>query len=63
MGEVETQLHASLSSTLDGDEWSVSCSGRFTPGTLWIGRRKRPTAGLSKGKVVPRTGHEGPEGE
>jgi hypothetical protein len=25
-------LHAFLTSTLDGGEWSASCHGRFTPG-------------------------------
>jgi hypothetical protein len=38
---VEVQLHAFLTSALDGGEWSASRSGRFTPregtpGTHWI---------------------------
>jgi len=38
----EVQLQALLTSALDGDEWSVSRTGRFTtweraPGTHWIG--------------------------
>jgi hypothetical protein len=28
---VEVQLHAFLNSALDGDEWSTSRPGRFTP--------------------------------
>jgi hypothetical protein len=39
---VEVQLHAFLTSALDGGEWSASCPGRFTPSetapsTHWIG--------------------------
>jgi len=39
---VEVQLHAFLTSALDGGEWSVSRPGRFTPrkrapGAHWIG--------------------------
>ena len=30
-GEVKAGLHAPLSSTLDGNEWSVSRPGRVTP--------------------------------
>jgi hypothetical protein len=29
---VQVQLHSFLTSTLDVDEWSASCAGRFTPG-------------------------------
>jgi hypothetical protein len=41
----------SLTLTLDGSEWSVSCSGHFTPkvraaGTHWIGGWVGPRAGL-----------------
>jgi hypothetical protein len=41
---VEIQLHAFLTSALDGGEWSASRPGRFTPrerapGTHWIGGR------------------------
>jgi len=32
MGGVEVQLHAFLTSELDGGEWSASRSERFTPG-------------------------------
>jgi hypothetical protein len=31
MGGVKLQLHAFLTSTLDGGEWSASRRGRFTP--------------------------------
>jgi hypothetical protein len=31
IGEVDVELHAFLNSTIDGGEWSVSRSGRFTP--------------------------------
>jgi hypothetical protein len=39
---VEVQLHASLTSALNGGEWSASRPGRFIPserarGTQWIG--------------------------
>jgi len=48
--ELEAQLHAFLTPTLDGGEWSASRTGRFiprerTPGTHWI-----------RGWVVPRAG-------
>jgi len=38
----EVQLHAILTTALDGQEWSASCSGPLTPGertvvTHWIG--------------------------
>jgi hypothetical protein len=32
IGIVEVQIHAILTSALDGDEWSASRLGRFTPG-------------------------------
>jgi hypothetical protein len=49
--EVEVQLHAFLTSALDGAEWSASRPGRFTlrelgPGTHWIGGWVGPRAGL-----------------
>jgi hypothetical protein len=31
-GGVDIQIHVSLTSVLDGDEWLASCPGRFTPG-------------------------------
>jgi hypothetical protein len=31
-GEVDVQIHVSLTSALVGGEWSVSRPGRFTPG-------------------------------
>jgi hypothetical protein len=39
---VDIQLHTFLTSVLDGDEWSASRPGRFTPGegahgTHWLG--------------------------
>jgi hypothetical protein len=48
---VEVQLHAFLTSALDGGECSTSCLGRFTPreralGTHWIGGWVGPRAGL-----------------
>jgi len=30
-GGADGQLHSFLTATLDGDEWSVSRPGRFTP--------------------------------
>jgi hypothetical protein len=48
---VKLQLHAFLTSALDGGEWSAARPGRFTPGvrapgTYWIGRWVGPSAGL-----------------
>jgi hypothetical protein len=48
---VEIQLHAFLTSALDGSEWSASCPGHFiprerTPGTIWIGDWVGPRAVL-----------------
>jgi len=44
-------VHAFLASALDGNEWSPSRTGRFTPrertpGTHWIGDWVCPRAGL-----------------
>jgi hypothetical protein len=49
---VEVQLHAFLSSVLDGGEFSASHTGRFTPrerapGTHWIEGWVGPRAGLN----------------
>jgi hypothetical protein len=51
-GGVEIQLHVLLTSALDGDEWSLSLPGRFTPserapGTHWIGGWVDPRATLN----------------
>jgi len=53
-------LHAFVTSALDGDEWSASCPGRFTPrerapGTRWIGGWVGPRAGLDT--VIKRKIH------
>jgi len=40
--EVDVQLHAVLTSALDGDKWSVSCSGHF------ISSKTSPSASLDK---------------
>jgi hypothetical protein len=50
--EVEVELHALLTSALDGGEWSALLPGRFThgernPGTHWIGGWVGPRAGLN----------------
>jgi hypothetical protein len=58
---VEGHLHALLTSTLDGCEWSASRPGHFTPveratGIHWIRGWVGPTAGLDaveKGKNIP----------
>jgi hypothetical protein len=49
-GEVEVQLHT-LTSTLDGGDWSASRASRFTlreksPGAHWVGGWVGPGAGL-----------------
>jgi hypothetical protein len=49
LGEWRYRSTHSLTSALDGSEWSVSRPGRFTPrkrasGTHWIGRRVGPRA-------------------
>jgi hypothetical protein len=36
-GEVDVYIHVFLTSALVGGEWSASRTGRFTPGTHWIG--------------------------
>jgi hypothetical protein len=51
LGEWRCSSTHSLTSTLDGGEWSVSRPGRFTPrergpGTHWIGGWVGPRAGL-----------------
>jgi len=50
-GGVEVKLHAFLTSTLDGGEWSASCPSCFThremgPGTNWIGGLVSPRASV-----------------
>jgi hypothetical protein len=50
-GGVDVYIHILLTSALDGGEWSVSRSGRFTPGekapaTHWIGGWVDPRADL-----------------
>jgi len=45
---VEVQLHAFLTSALDGGEWSSSRSGRYTPG------KTPPGTHLIGGYVSPR---------
>jgi hypothetical protein len=45
------QIHVSLPSALDGDEWSASCPSRFipgerAPGTHWLGGWMGPRTGL-----------------
>jgi hypothetical protein len=51
IGGLDVQLDAFLTSALDGDEWSASTPGRFTPrerasGTRWIGGWVGLRAGL-----------------
>jgi hypothetical protein len=43
-GGVDVEIHVSLTSALVEDESSASRSGRFTPGTHWIGGWVDPTA-------------------
>jgi len=53
------QLHALLTSALDGGEWSASHPGRFTPrerapGTHWIGGWVDPRNGLDAVDITKR---------
>jgi len=58
---VEAQIHAFLTTALDGGEWSVSCLSHFTPrvkapGTHWTGGCVGPTASLEmavRRKLIP----------
>jgi hypothetical protein len=43
---VDVYSHICLALALVGDEWSPSRSGRFTPGTHWMGGWVDPRAGL-----------------
>jgi hypothetical protein len=43
---VGVYIHSFLTSALIGVEWSASRTGRFTPGTHWIGGCVGPRAGL-----------------
>jgi len=43
---MEVELHAFLTSELDGGEWSVLHPGCFTPGTHWRRGWVGPRAGL-----------------
>jgi hypothetical protein len=45
-GGVDVKIHVFLTSALDGGEWSVSRTGRFIPGTHWIGGWAGPRTGL-----------------
>jgi hypothetical protein len=50
-GGVDVYIHIFLTSALDGDEWSASHPGRFTPkeivpGSHWIGGWVGPRSGL-----------------
>jgi hypothetical protein len=47
---VEVQLHAFLTSALDGGEWSASRTGRFIP------RERAPSAHWIRGWLDPRAG-------
>jgi hypothetical protein len=56
IGEIEEQLHAFLTSALDGCEWSASRPGRFSPkewapGTHWRGEWVSPRVGLDAVKI------------
>jgi hypothetical protein len=63
-GGVDTDIHVFLTSALVRDEWSVSCSCRFTagekiPDTHWIGGRVGPRTGVDdveKRKFLPLRG-------
>jgi hypothetical protein len=45
-GGVDVEIHVFSTSALFGGEWSATCFGCFTPGTLWIGGWVGPKAGL-----------------
>jgi hypothetical protein len=46
-GEIEVQLQSFLTSVLDEGVLSASHSGRFSPGTHWIGGWMGPRVGLN----------------
>jgi hypothetical protein len=56
-GGVDVWIHVLLISALDGGDWSSSRTGRFTPGSHWIGGWVGPRTGLDavekKESVVP----------
>jgi hypothetical protein len=55
-GGVDILIHIFLTSSLAGGEWLASRSGRFTPGTYWIGGWVDPRAGpddVEKRKLLP----------
>jgi hypothetical protein len=48
---VERQLHALLTSALDGGELSASRAGHFNPGTHWIGDYVSVIFGNKEGNI------------
>jgi hypothetical protein len=66
---VEVQLHALLTSALDGGEWSLSRPDRFTPREralgiywigCWVGPKSRSGRGGEKKNSQPLPGLEPP---
>jgi hypothetical protein len=47
-GGVDVKIHVFLTSALDGDEWSVSRPGHFTPGNHWTGHWVGHRTGLEE---------------
>jgi hypothetical protein len=46
MRPAHVRLHSLFTSASDGDEWSASEPGRFTPANHWTGDWVDPTAGM-----------------
>jgi hypothetical protein len=53
---VEVQLHAFLTSALDGDEWSASHAGRFTSRETIPGTQSRSGRGSEEKNSQPLQG-------
>jgi hypothetical protein len=57
-GGVEVQVHAFLTSALDGSDCSALHPGRFSPGTHWIGgwAGRKSEIFIKVGRSTPRLG-------
>jgi hypothetical protein len=57
VGEVEIQLHAFLTSALDGGKWLASRPEERAPGTHWIGGWVGPRAGPDAVENIKKNNH------